>query len=146
MLTLLRAMPFSADGDAEGKGMLEDDVRSDCGGLVVVLRLLVASDLFVMVFDHTVVLRCFHVVRCFCMVPLAAVMLMVSWVGPLAGLGRPARGRSCALTLAMIRVELLLWRVGPHAGLGRPFRVSGLRPGVQPIPTLIHCCRHCFTL
>ena len=45
MLTLLRGLPFSADGDAEGKGMLKDDVRSDCGGLVVVLQLLVASDL-----------------------------------------------------------------------------------------------------
>ena len=65
MLTFLRALPFSADGVAEGKGMLKDDVRSDCGGLVVVLQLLVASVLFVMVFDHTVVLRCFHVVRVF---------------------------------------------------------------------------------
>ena len=71
MLTFLQALPFSADGDAEGKGMLADDVRFDCGGLVVVLQFLVANALFVIVFDHTVVLRCFHVARGFCVVPLA---------------------------------------------------------------------------
>ena len=75
MLTLLRALPFSADGDAEGKGTLKDDVRSDCGGRVVVLQLLAAVALFVMVFDHTVELRCFHVAHGSCVVPLALLIL-----------------------------------------------------------------------
>ena len=83
MLTLLRDLPFSADGDAEGKVILKDDVQSDCGGLVVVLQLLVASALFVMVFDHTVVLRCFHVVRGFCVVPLVLLRLRLFILMPI---------------------------------------------------------------
>ena len=62
---------------------------------------------------------------------------VVSRVGPLGGLGRPARGRLLTLTLAMIRVVLLMKVVGPCLGLGRLFLVLGLRPGVRPIPTLI---------
>ena len=64
MLRLLRALPFSADGDAEAKGMLKGDVRSDCGRLVVVLQLLDARDLFVMDVAHMVAMLCCHVVLC----------------------------------------------------------------------------------
>ena len=46
-------LPFGTDSDAVAKGILKGDVRSDCGGLVVVLEMLVASDLFVMDVAHT---------------------------------------------------------------------------------------------
>ena len=83
MLMRLRALPFSADGDVEGRGMLTDDVRSDCGGRVVVLQLLVAVAPFVMVFDLTGVPRCFLVARGFCVVPLCLLTLQHWILGPI---------------------------------------------------------------
>ena len=65
------------DGDAEAKDMLKDDVRSECGGLVVVLQLLVASDLFVMGVAHMDVKCCWRVVRV-CIAALLVVQ-MVLW-------------------------------------------------------------------
>ena len=70
MSRLLQRLPFSVDGDAEAKGMRKGDVRSDCGGLVVVLQLLVARDLFVMDVAHMVALLCCHVVLRCCVVPV----------------------------------------------------------------------------
>ena len=76
---LLLVLPVSAYDDVEGKGMLTDDVRFDCGGRVVVLQLLVGFAPFVMVFDPTGVPRCYLVVRGFCVVPLCLRMLQ-HWI------------------------------------------------------------------
>ena len=80
---LLLALPFSADGDVEGRGILTDDVRSDCGGRGVVLQLLVAVALFVMVFVLMGVPRCFLVARDFCVVPLCRLALQHWILGPI---------------------------------------------------------------
>ena len=73
---------------------------------------------------HMGVRFCYQAVRCFCVVPLLGLWLMLFvltlgrwlmlfvlqlvplrvWVGPLAGLGLPERGRCRALTLAMFQL------------------------------------------
>ena len=83
MLTLLLALPFSADGDVEGRGMLRGDVRCDCGGRVVVVQLSAIVAPFVMVFDLTGVPCCCLVARGFCVVPLVLLTLRHGILGPI---------------------------------------------------------------
>ena len=70
---MLRFLLLRTDGDAEARDMLQDSGQSGCEGLVAVLDLVAASDLFVMGVDRMVGVFCFHVVRCCCVVPLAPI-------------------------------------------------------------------------